>query len=321
MDIAYLLWLQELRNATGGVLDSFFETISWLVISTYAYLLMVAIYWCMDKKAGTMMAMNIGFGNVANQTLKNIFCVYRPWIRDSRIVPVGDSMTGATGYSFPSGHTQCATTEFGTIVVWQRKRKWISILCVIVVLLVMFSRNYLGVHTPQDVIVSCALCSLVIFLDYRLMHWVEEKQNRDLIVFMSGIVVCIVFLLFITLKPYPLDYAADGSVLVDPVKMMEDCYKAAGCALGFLSGWLLEKRFIKFEPMKKIWQKILCFIVGAVLLLLLVKFVCDPLVATVTATGEMGGCLGKLLNTFILYMYIMAGFPCLIKIAETKWMR
>ncbi|MDD6655680.1 MAG: phosphatase PAP2 family protein [Lachnospiraceae bacterium] len=321
MDIQYLLWLQELRNATGGAMDAFFEFISDFVHGTYAYLMMAAIYWCIDKKAGIMIAMNVGFGNVANQTLKNICCVYRPWIRDARIVPAGNSMQTATGYSFPSGHTQLATAEFGTIAVWQRRRKWLATLCVVMIMLVMFSRNYLGVHTPQDVIVSCALCSLVIFADYRLMRWMEAKQNRDLLVLGAGLVICAIYLVFFTLKSYPVDYAVDGSILVDPAKMITDCYSAAGCAVGFLIGWILERRLVKFEPMQKVWQKMICFIAGAVLLALVMKAVCEPLYAAMKEISMMGSYFGKMLYYIIAYVFIMAGFPALMKLVNKFYQR
>ena len=39
---------------------------------------------------------------VVNGLLKVTVCAYRPWIRDARIIPYGDSKTTATGYSFPT---------------------------------------------------------------------------------------------------------------------------------------------------------------------------------------------------------------------------
>ena len=115
MDVAYLLWLQELRAATGGILDGFLEGISDFVISMFAYLFLAFIYWCVDKRAGIMAAMNIGIGNGINQLVKNIFCVYRPWIRSSDIVPAGNAIATAGGYSFPSSHTQVGWFGFAVL--------------------------------------------------------------------------------------------------------------------------------------------------------------------------------------------------------------
>lgn len=309
MDIQYLLWLQQLRESIGGVLDPFFETISYFVISAFAFLIVSGIYWCIDKKAGAMIIMNLSTGNMANQTLKNTFCVYRPWIRDPKIVPAGDAITTATGYSFPSGHTQHATAEFGSVAIWQKKRKWVVVICAIVMLLVMFSRNYLGVHTPQDVVVSFVLCSIVIAANIFILRWVEEKPNRDWIVFGVGMALCIVFLLYVTFKSYPIDYAADGSILVDPEKMISDCYGAAGYFGGFLIGWIIERHFIRFEVPKGTLAKIINFIIGGALLYGL-SIILKPV------TNNLGIWSGKLVYYGSIFLFIMAVYPALMKLSK-----
>lgn len=309
MDIDYLLWLQQLRESINGVLDPFFEAVSYAVISAFAFIVIAGIYWCIDKKAGAMIFMNLSSGNVMNQTLKNICCVYRPWIRDSRIVPAGDAITTATGYSFPSGHTQHATAELGTIAVWQRKRKWLAVLCIAGILLVMFSRNYLGVHTPQDVIVSFVLCSAVIAVNIFIMRWADKKPNRDWIVFGVGMVLCGAFLVFVSLKPYPIDYTADGSILVDPAKMIADCYAAAGYFSGFLIGWIIERHFIHFEVPKGIVPKLITLIVGSGLLYGLSELL-KPV------KSSLGIWWGNLVYFAFIFLFIMAVYPAIMKLAK-----
>lgn len=303
MDIEYLLLLQKLRMMLDGVLDPFLETLSYLVISSYSYLIMAAIYWCIDKKAGAMLLFNLSGGKVLNQTVKNTCCIYRPWIRDSRIVPVGDSIHTATGYSFPSGHTQIATAQFESIAVWQRKRKWLVVLCMLVVFLVMFSRNYLGVHTPQDVVVSFLMCSFVVFLNGYIIKWVNKSPNNDWIMLGIGTVLCIGFLLYITYKPYPIDYAADGSILVEPFKMMTDCYLAAGEYLGFLLGWTLERHFIKFEEKVSVPMRLGRFAIGGIILYLFGKFAKAPLISV------LGAHWGIFTYLFCVMMFIMVLYP------------
>ena len=316
MDIAYLLWLQELRSMTGGIFDGLLEGISDLVISVYAYLFLAFVYWCVDKRAGIMAAMNIGIGNAVNQLVKNIFCVYRPWIRSSEIIPAGNAIATAGGYSFPSSHTQVAVAGFGSVAIWQKKKKGIVVFCIGMILLVMFSRNYLGVHTPQDVVGSLLLCSIVMALDYRLIDWLDKNPERDIPVFLIGMLLCAAALVFMTIKPYPLDYAADGSVLVNPAKMIAEGYTGAGCAMGFLTGWILERRFVNFEVPETGTEKGITFLLGVGFLLVLAGVVCEPLKEMLKAMGDMGYCFSRLMYFFIIYVYIMAGFPCLI-----KWMK
>ncbi|MGN0691167.1 MAG: phosphatase PAP2 family protein [Oscillospiraceae bacterium] len=315
MDLDFLLWLQGLREASGGVFDGIMMSFSSIVTGVALYLFIGGVYWCIDKQAGTLMCMSYSFGGAVNQLIKNTACVYRPWIRDPAIVPVEKAKATATGYSFPSGHSQLSTAVFGSAAVWQKKRIWAVILCVLVTLLIMFSRMYLGVHTPQDVLVGCAESCIIIALNCRLMKWLNKNPDRDILVFAVGMVVCAAILLFTTLKPYPIDMTAEETVLVEPVKMIADCYGMAGSLVGFLGGWILERRFIKFEPAKKIWQKIVSFIIGGILLVVVVIGIGKPVMAALEECGQAGIYGAKAFQTFILFFYIIAVYPALMKLS------
>ena len=114
------------------------------------------IYWSLNKSAGIKIAMGYSCAYSINQTIKNIACVPRPWILDSRLKVDSLAEGGATGYSFPSGHTVTAASVFGGVAAWQKKRPFIVVLMAIFTLLVAFSRNWLGCHTLKDVIVTGA---------------------------------------------------------------------------------------------------------------------------------------------------------------------
>ena len=55
MDISYLLFLQRLREAAGGILDGFMLEITSMAESVPTFLLLAGIYWCMDKRTGQLM--------------------------------------------------------------------------------------------------------------------------------------------------------------------------------------------------------------------------------------------------------------------------
>lgn len=154
IDIEYLLLLQNFRNATNNILTPFMEWISLFAV-TRLIIIPVFVYWVVDKKKGlyTLAAYYLACG--FNAVVKLTACIYRPWIRDARVLPAGDAIRTATGYSFPSGHTVTAGPIYGGLAVSGRKRvPWLSVICLIALFLTAFSRNYLGVHTPQDVAVA-----------------------------------------------------------------------------------------------------------------------------------------------------------------------
>ena len=267
------------------------------------------MFWCFNKRAALFLAMNLSVGSLVNQTLKNTFCVYRPWIKNPSLIPYTAAMESATGYSFPSGHTQIAASEFLSLAVWQKKRIWIVLSCIMMTLLVMFTRMYLGVHTPQDVLVSLAVSCAVICIDAKLFTWIEKGANRDLLFFAAGMVITAIALGFTTLKAYPMDYAPDGTLLVDPKNMITDCYLAAGCVTGFLCGWVLEKRFLRFSTEKSSITRFLRALFGGLSLYLYAEFAREPFTQIHTYWGEF-------LFIAIAFMYILFVYPAVFVWAE-----
>lgn len=305
MDLEYLLWLQNLRQQTGDVLTPLMHFVSKFTAGAGCVVIMALLYWCVSKQAGTLMLFNVASGRIVNQLLKGIFCVYRPWVRDTRIVPAGDAIETATGYSFPSGHTQMATSFFGTIAQWQRRRRrWLAWVCIGCILLVGFSRNYLGVHTPQDVIVSIAATAVLLALNERLLGWVAGGPRRDLVVVAGGTVFCAASLAYLLLKPYPMDYV-DGVLLVDPAETLEECCQAAGICLGALYGWLWERRAIRFRVEGTLCSRVLRGAVGLVLAALLYRY---GMQLSDAALGELAGSLA---GWFVLVLFISAIYPLL----------
>ena len=269
MDIEYLLFLQQFREATGGVLDNLFMAVTHLGGSTVMIILALLIY-CRDKKLGYYLIFNGLIGTLLNGFLKITFCVYRPWMRDLRVTPVAEALPGATGYSFPSGHACIATAVWGGLAYKERRRKWIAFGCAAVWILILFSRNYLGVHTPQDVIVSTMIGILMLWFTTKLEQVLEKNPQLDMVVagviFLAGIWLMI----YASCKSYPLDMV-DGKYLADPNEMVIDSFSAAGAAIGFAFGWLLERRKINFVMENSRKYKVVYFVAGLVSMLLVKK--------------------------------------------------
>ena len=259
MDIEYLLYLQQFRETVGSILTPLMNAVTKLSAGFLPIAMMCMIYWAFDRKAGRKILAGLGGGLFINGFLKLTFCVYRPWIRDTRILPYGDSKTAATGYSFPSGHTTRATAMFGGSGLWfmEKKHSVVAGLLFVLVFLTMFSRNYLGVHTSQDVLVGFISTAVMMYLTGWLELWSEKEKKRDLMILVAGLLICIAAVLYYEYKPYPLDYLPDGSLLVDPAKMRGDAYEGVGFIASFVICRILEKRQLDFD---RISQKLRLFI-------------------------------------------------------------
>ena len=236
MDLQYLLGLQGLRESLSGALDGFFLLASQLGKAELPMAVTLIVYWCFSRELGQQLLFTLNGSDLLNNVLKLGFCVYRPWVREPALHPVEKALSTATGYSFPSGHSSKAGAFFGGLALAGKKRRWVPWGCGAAILLVMFSRNYLGVHTPQDVLVGAATGVLCAFLLARLLRWADEGQNRDLLITAIGAALCGLSLWYVLAKSYPADRAADGSLLVDPVKMQKDFFLSAGAVLGMLCG-------------------------------------------------------------------------------------
>lgn len=311
MDIQYLLFLQNFREAIDGAFNNFFVQISDLSYGIFIWMLACIMFWAIDKKSGSFLFLNIGFSRFIMQVLKLTFCVYRPWIRSDKIVPVEK----ASGYSFPSGHSVTASTNYGTVIERYRKYKPLCIFMGLMILLTMFSRNYIGVHTPQDVLVGALLGIVVVIIGSKVWEWVYKNPKRDYIIPCVGIVLAALFLTYISLKSYPMDYA-DGKLLVDPNKMMIDGFKDAGRLLGVTVAWFLERRFVKFSLDVSAVQKVTrcCF---GVLLIIAYENALMPAI-----TGMISSSWIIFALTFFELILLMVLYPlCFSKLESLKLSR
>ena len=73
---------------------------------------------------------------------------------------------------------------------------------------------------------------------------------------------------------------------------------------------------MQFNPLPKVWQKVISFVIGAALLAAVIKVICKPLYHFMLGMGTMAGYWGKLLYSVIAFVFIVTGYPCIIKLAD-----
>ena len=306
MDIEYLLFLQRFRESINDSLTPFMEGISLFAV-TYLIMIPVFVYWVVSKRKGLYTLVSYYLCCGFNAIVKLTVCAYRPWIRDARVHPAGDAITTATGYSFPSGHTVTAGPIYGglAVVSWSWK-KFVSVILGIFLLLTAFSRNYLGVHTPQDVFVGICESVFWLIIVAKIFTYLDEHPEKENLLLLICFIVGWLGIAYITFKPYPMDYV-DGKLLVDPQKMMNDGYGDICLLIAFPVAWYIEKRWIGFQAPGLKGAGLAAGIVGLIPLFLMIKFMRPAL------DGVLGTHWGHFANTFIIVLYCIALWPLVIK--------
>ncbi len=306
MDISHLLWLQGIREAAAPWVEQLFALISAAVVSPALLLIPCLVYWCVDKASGMFALASFTGANLATQTVKGIVCCLRPWVRSPLVHPSALAVTGATGYSFPSGHTTAATSVFGSLGWRFRRHRWLFAACVAVVVLVAFSRNFLGVHTPQDVIGAIVVSVLVMVAVSRVQAWVGAYPvgRRDSIALGSAVALGIAVLVFAFVRAFPVAYAADGTQLVNPVEMRVDMVGGVGYFLGAAVGWFCERRWVRFSTDGPTRDRVVRAAVSLALVAVVMLAMLPPLKFALGAAS--GGTAG-----FYAYAFLKAFAPML----------
>ncbi len=256
MDFLYLL---EKIRLPG--LNELMLLITRLGEETAFLVLALIVFWCVDKYKGYYV-LGVGlFGNLVNQFTKLVCRVPRPWVRDPDFKPLPQAIEAAGGYSFPSGHTQTAVGTFGAIALTV-KQKAVRIVCIVLAVLVGFSRMYVGVHTPADVLVGAATAVLLVLILHPLMLG-QNGKKRIPWVFLAMLLCSIAFVLFVELHPEP--------ELLDPhnyASAVKNAYTFLGCFTGILVVFWADERSLHFSTKAVWWAQILKVVLGLVAVLL-----------------------------------------------------
>lgn len=267
----------------------------------------VVVFWCVSKWEGYYL-MTIAFcGTVLNQFLKLICRVPRPWVRDPNFTIVESARAEATGYSFPSGHTQNAIGLFGGMARWGGRR-WVRLGLTALALVIAFSRMYLGVHTPADVGVSLVLAAVLVLGLYPLMRRAQEKPRYMGYVLAAMLVVSGAFVVFV--ETYGFSADTDAENLASGIG---NAWKMLGAVAGMTLAWLLDRRYIHFETQAVWWVQVIKVAVGMALLLAIKSGLKAPLLALLGHEGLAGG-----VRYFLLVLVAGAVWPLVFR-PMSKW--
>lgn len=250
------------------------------------------VFWCVDKRRGYYV-LSVGFlGTLTNQFMKLWFRIPRPWVLDPGFTILEQAREAAAGYSFPSGHTQNAVGTFGALAA-TTKTKWIRMIAAVLAVLVPFSRMYVGVHTPADVLAAAAMA--LVFL--ALMHPVVFAKNGKYIPVLLSVLTALAtaFLFFVEFWNFPTDI--DQHNLASGIK---NAYTLAGSLVGLIIVYVVDEKYLRFETKAVWWVQILKVALGLLAVLTIKSGLKTPI--NLLCGGHM---IGRAIRYFLIV--IMAG--------------
>lgn len=233
--IDFIVAVQTIRSP---VLDAFFRIISFLGDAEFYVLLAPIILWSVDYRLGARLTVVLSFSLYLNELVKNLFQQPRPCEPKPELC-----LTEAPGYGLPSGHSQNAIVFWGMLAHWIGKA-WAWILAILMMVLIGFSRIYLGVHFPTDVFAGWALgivvLAIYLLVGKRIEAWVGGRSLAIQLLLAVSIP-----LLFFVFNPTDIGLQiASGST-------------------GILVGLVLGLRFLNYDAGGLIWKRAARFLIGA----------------------------------------------------------
>lgn len=233
----------------------------------------IIVFWCLSKQCGYYM-MTVGFaGTILNQFLKLLFRIPRPWVQDPNFTIVESARAEATGYSFPSGHTQNAFATLGAPARFY-KNTAVRIVLVLLIALTAFSRMYVGVHTPLDVGVSLIIGTVLVFVIYPFFRDMDENPKKVYIIFGVFIAMAAAFVMFVELYDFPADIDQGNYA-----SGLKNAYLILFCSVGLLLTFIVDRKYVHFPTKAVWWAQIIKVVVGLGILMGLKAVLKAPLLA------------------------------------------
>lgn len=285
----FLEWLAQLRTP---LLDKLMLGITYLGSEIAFLVIALIVFWCVDKRKGYYI-LSVGFlGTILNQFMKLWFRVPRPWLLRPGFQPVEGAAADAGGYSFPSGHTQNSVGTFGCVARTIAQRS-VKIAAIALAVLVSFSRMYLGVHTPADVLTAAVLAVGLVYLVKPVVMGNDGKYFPILIGGM--LIIALAFLLFVEIYPFPADIQAENLY-----SGKKNAYTLFGCLLALIPAYIADRKWMHFSEKAVWWAQILKVVLGLALVLAIKSGLSAPL------SRLLGEFTGRAVRYFLMVFF--AGF-------------
>lgn len=239
--------LKELEKIRNDFLNGFFNIVTFLGEELILIVLLAVLYFAVNK----VLAKKLFFVSVTsmnfNGVVKNLARVPRPFA-NGEITCLKEST--ATGYSFPSGHTQTFAT-WSTAAAFHFKKWWLFIISSILIVLVGFSRMYLGAHYLSDVLFG-AVFGVIFAIGLSILF--DKVKNKVLLYGISAAIFV----------PFIIYFMCTANTLYS------DTFKTFGMISGIVFSEWFEQKYADFS-LDVVWWKKVIRVIGGIAIALGVK--------------------------------------------------
>jgi len=159
--------------------DVFFRAITDLGYHTFYYLVIAPLFWVVDRRRASVLILLILASGLLNTGAKLLVHTPRPDPHLARVLDFRPYDSGSN--AFPSGHAQNAVV-FWIYVVWWVGRRWSYGLALPLIALISFSRLYLAVHFPIDIVGGLAIgTAILLLLPPIFERWSQSEFRLSLV--------------------------------------------------------------------------------------------------------------------------------------------
>lgn len=245
--------------------------LSFLGTEEFFMLAMPVFYWCIDAALGLRLGMMLLLSNGLNAFFKVLIHSPRPFWFD----PGVRALSAETGFGIPSGHAQNSASVWGLAAAGLRRR-WVSVVCLLMIFLIGVSRLYLGMHFLTDVLGGWLLGGITVWLfvkyDRPLSAWVRRLSLWQKLALAAATALLLWLLVAVPIFALsgwtlPADWIrtaeATGGVVPDPLKL-DGAFTLSGTWLGLTCGliWFEKRRGGLFDTRGDARQQLLRYLVG-----------------------------------------------------------
>ena len=282
-------WLQanlfqsDIMVAVASFITLFGEEIAMVVILGF-------VYWCYNKQMGLYLATNFCMVGIWNPMIKNVFMRRRPYFDNPNVACLKPVESGADiydinaqGFSFPSGHSSNSAVVYGSIARFMKKRG-VTIVAAVLILLVGVSRFCLGVHYPTDVLCGWLLGLFGLFF----LPWLQSKFSTKWVFYLVMILISLPGCFYCKTTDY---------------------YTALGMTIGFFAGNLVEEKYVRFENTKNAGKILLRLLFGGAIYFGLNTLLKMPFDSEFLASATAGAYAVRVVRYAVVLFVIVAVYP------------